>query len=199
MSDPSGAGNTFAIPAAEYPGGFVFYKMCEAGLLQGLSPDIDVTKDWRLVIIDDDERRENFLKKHPERKLTLQFRHVSDDFARMLAKIGYGQILTALDPGDFNPICVPYILGHKTNVSYVVGGSMGDPEPDANNGYILKTGGFGTDDRITLIAEIRLLANTSAPAYHVVVGEVIGRDNVERILAKLGDIVITSVEAVTAT
>ena len=108
---------------AEYPAGFVFYKMCQAGLLQGLPEDVDVSSKWQLAVIDDDKRRKLFLARYPKRKLTLSFRHVPHDFGRLLAKIGYGQVLTQLDPGDFRPICIPYILGQKDNVSHVVGGT----------------------------------------------------------------------------
>ena len=141
------------------------------------------------MIIDDDTRRKNFLAKHPAKKLSLNFRHVPHDFGRLMAKIGYGQVLTQLDPGDFRPICVPYILGYKANVSYVVGGTFKEQVPERNNGYSLMTVGFGSADRLMLVALVRLLANTSAPAYHVVVGDVIGADRVERIIQKLGIII----------
>lgn len=74
MADPDGFGGRVAIPAAEYPAGFVFYKMCQAGLLQGLPEDLDVSSKWQLVVIDDDKRRKEFLAKYPKRKLTLSFR-----------------------------------------------------------------------------------------------------------------------------
>ena len=194
MPDPSGSGEELAILAADYPAGFVFYKMCQAGLLQGLPADVDVSRNWQFVVIDDDRRRENFLTKHPTRKLSLRFRHVPYEFGRLLAKIGYGHVLTQLDPGDFHPICVPYILGHRANVSYVVGGTFEDQAPEPDNGYSLGTAGFGSVERIMLVALVRLMANTCAPAYHVVVGDVVGSDRVERIMQRLG-ITIDEVES----
>lgn len=186
MLDQSGRGKELFIPAAEYPAGFVFYKMCQAGLLQGLPADVDVSSRWQLVVIDDDQRKKNFLTKYPTRKLSLSFRHVPQDFGRLLAKIGYGHVLTELDPVDFRPICVPYILGHKANVSYVVGGTFEEQVPERDNGYSLRTAGFGSANRLMLVALVRLLSNTYAPAYHVVVGDVSGTDRVERIMEKLG-------------
>ncbi len=187
MPDPHGRGR-LAIPAAEYPAGFLFYTMGQAGLLQGLPPDVDVSSSWRLVIIDDHQRKVDFLAKYPTSNLTLRFRHVPQDFGRLLAKVGYGHILTELDLGDFRPICVPYILGHKANISYVVGGTSDEQVPEPDNGYSLRTVGFGSDKRLILVALVRLLANTHAPAYHVVVGDVAGYDSVERILKKLGPV-----------
>ena len=172
-----------------YPAGFVFYKMCQAGMLQGLTEDIDVSKSWQFVVIDDDRRRKSFLEKNPNSKLTLSFRNVPQDFGRTLAKIGYGHVLTELNLEDFRPICVPYILGYKANVSHIVGGSLDDQAPEPGNGYSMRTVGFGTAYRIVLVALIRLLANTSAPAYHVVVGDVVGFDRVKRIIRRPGIIV----------
>ena len=185
IADPHDQLKSLIVPAAEYPAGFVFYKMGKAGLLQGLPDNIDLSEMWTMVVVDDDTRRRNFLEKHPG-KLTIKFRHVPDAFGRLLAKIGYGQILTALDLGDFRPICLPYITGEKVNVSYVVGGSMDDHEPEPDNGYSLSTAGFGSSNRLMLVAIVRLYANTHSPVYHVVVGDVAGPENVERVIRKLG-------------
>ncbi len=95
-------------------------------------------------------------------------------------------MLTQLDPGDFRPICLPYIAGQKANVSYVVGGTLEDQVPEPENGYSLSTVVFGSFFRLMLIALIRLYENTYSPAYHVVVGDVAGAENVERIMQKLG-------------
>jgi hypothetical protein len=102
--------------------------MCQAGLLQGMPEAVDLSKSWQLVMIDDDRRMQNFLKKCP-RKPVIKFQHVPDAFGRLLAKIGYGQVLTELDPGDFRPICLPYITGKKDNVSYVVASAAPRPPP----------------------------------------------------------------------
>lgn len=185
MPDPHDRRKGLKVPAWEYPAGLVFYKMCQAGLLQGMPEAVDLSKIWKLVMIDDYKRRQDFLKKHP-RKLVIKFRHVPDAFGRLLAKIGYGQVLTELDPGDFRPICLPYITGKKENVSYVVGGTLEEQVPEPENGYSLSTVGFGNPHKLMLIALIRLYANTCSPAYHVVVGDVAGAENVERITRKLG-------------
>ena len=71
MPNPTGRGKGLAIPAAEYPAGFVFYKMCQAGLLQGLPPGTDLSGTWQPVVIDDDRRRGDFQKKHPTTPLML--------------------------------------------------------------------------------------------------------------------------------
>ena len=134
MPDSSGRGRGLTIPAEEFPAGFVFYNMCQAGILQGLAPDVDVSGTWKLMVIDDDQRRTEYQKKHPSLPLTLRFQHVPKDFGRLLAKVGYGHMLTQLDPGDFRPLCVPYILGQESNVSHLVGGTFDDQVPQPGNG-----------------------------------------------------------------
>jgi hypothetical protein len=132
MVDATDTTNRVKVRAEEHPGGLVFYKMDRAGLLEGLPEDVDVSRSWQLVVIDDEKRRTAFLEQHKSR-LTLKYRHVPQDFGRMLAKIGYGQVLTTLDPTDFRPICVPYILGNKANVSFVVGGGLKDQVPEQSS------------------------------------------------------------------
>jgi hypothetical protein len=160
--------------------------MGSAGLLQGFPETVDLSGAWQFVVIADDERRRKFFEQHLGRKLSLWFRHVPDAFGRLLAKIGYCQISTTLDPGDFRPICLPCITGVKSNVSYVVGGTLNDQKPEPGNGYSLSAVGFGSTDGFMLIALIRLYANTHPPAYHVVVGDVAGTENVGLIAQKQG-------------
>jgi hypothetical protein len=185
MSDATDPAKQLVIPAADYPTGLVFYKMPPAGLLQGMPEAVDISSIWELVMIDDDKRRETFLQQYPG-KLVLRFRHVPEAFGRLLAKIGYCQVLITFHPNDFRPICLPYILGKKTNISYVVGGTFAAQAPEHENGYSLTTAIFGGPQRIMLMALIRLYANTHSPSYHVVVGDVAGADNVDMVVRKLG-------------
>ena len=182
MSDPVEYSRKHLIPAAEYPAGFIFYKMGTCGFFRGLPETTDISGSWQMVVIDDDARRNAFFKKHG-RHAVLTFRHVPDAFGRLLAKIGYCQVLTALDLGDFRPLVLPYITGEKKNVSYVVGSRDGVPEPD--NGYRLTTLHSGHAEKMILMAEVRLYANTHAPTYGVVVGDVSGPEEVRRVRDKL--------------
>lgn len=185
IPDPHDRTKSLTVPASEYPAGLVFYKMCQAGLLQGRPETIDLSNSWQPVVIDDEKRRQKFLEKHPG-KLVLKFRHVPGAFGQLLAKISYGQVLTTLDPRDFRAICLPYITGDKTNLSYIVGGTLEDQRPEPEIGYSLSTVVFGNANMLMLVALIRLYANTHSPAYHVVVGDVAGTENVEHIMQKLG-------------
>jgi hypothetical protein len=182
-TDPNDRSRVLSIPASEYPGGFVFYKMGKAGLLQGLPEALDLSAAWQLVVVSDDKRRNDYHEKHPG-KVTLRFRHVPDAFGRLLCKIAYCQVLTSLDLGDFRPLCLQFITGARTNLSFIVGSSEGKPEPE--NGYSLDTMAFGSGSKVMLVAQVRLYANTGAPTYHVVIGDVTGEENVSRVVRKLG-------------
>lgn len=177
-------GGKITIPFREYPAPMVFYLMRTAGALLGLPEDIDLSGAWQFRAAVDKERIKAFEDKYPGR-LTAKFRHVPESFGRLIAKIGYGQILCSLAPSDFQSVCLPYILGQKNNVSYVVGGRWSLPEPTPGIGYSLSSHFIGTAHRGLLIAEIRMVANWQTPVYHVVVGTVSGADQVAGALAKL--------------
>lgn len=184
MLDDTGRGFK-KIPSGEYPAGFVFYKMGPCGFLQGLPESKDISSSWQFVVVDDEERRENFIKKYGKH-LAIRFRHVPDDFARMLAKIAYCQVLTRLDPGEFYPLILPYIMGTKKNPSYLVGSVDGVPE--AGNGYRLTTMYGEHGQNLILMAEVRLYANSPAPTYQVVVGYVSGSDASKRVIDKISQV-----------
>ena len=80
-------------------------------------------------------------------------------------------------------------MGDRKNPSYVVGGTFEIAEPE-NVGYRLSTFGFGSPDRLMLVAGIRLFANAGTPTYHVVVGDVLGIGNVATVLKKIGEIIV---------
>ena len=65
ISHPDDPAKKVTVPAGEYPAGLVFYKMSQAGLLQGMPETIDISSSWQMVVIDDDKRRQRFLERHP--------------------------------------------------------------------------------------------------------------------------------------
>jgi hypothetical protein len=183
------------VPYADYPAPMAFYKMGRSGLLEGMPATVDLSGSWQIVCVTDNEKAKKFEERFGV-PLTGRFRHMPESFARLLAKVGYCHFLCTLDPGDFRPICLPYIMG-RANPSYVVGGSFDIAAPE-EVGYRLSTCGFVADTRLMLVAEIRLFANAGTPTYHVVVGDVIGADNVAKVLAKIGEIVILPTQSSTA-
>ena len=181
LADPAHPAKQVKVPYADYPAPMMFYKMGRAGLLEGLPDTVDISNAWQMVA-PDDGRAKAFQQKFGV-PLTATVRHMPESFARLLAKIGYCNLLTILDPGDFRPICLPYILGERKNPSHVVGGTFEIAERETV-GYRLSTFGFGTPERLMLVAEIRLFANAGTPTYHVVVGDVIENEKIAAMLTK---------------
>ncbi|WP_229256011.1 hypothetical protein [Duganella fentianensis] len=172
------------IPMGRYPGVFIFYQMGRAGLLLGQSNAVDSSAAWSLQAVVDDARLTALHREHPGR-VTAQFRHLPTSFARMLAKIGYCQILTSLDPGDFDALCLPYILGAEKNLSHIIGARASIEAPEPGIGYSLRSNLFGDDELCFVVAEIRLFSAAHTPTYHVVVGQASGPANVELVSQKL--------------
>jgi hypothetical protein len=184
LQDPSERDPPIVLPSPQYPAPMIFYYMSRAGLLRGDAETIDHSPQWILKAIVDEGRLQNLEAAYPGR-LIAQFRHVPDAFGRLLAKVAYCQVLTSLAPHDFEPICLPYILGEKHNLSYIVGArtTLEDPEPGI--GYRLNSNRFGTRSKQVLVAELRLIANSQTSTYHVVVGFVHGEDKVSHVVERL--------------
>ena len=158
--------------------------MPPAGILLGHPLNVDQSVLWQLVMVCDPEKAKAFEQKWGI-KLQAKFKHVPDDFARLLIKIAYGQILTSLGPDEFNPICLPYLLNSGMNNSYIVGGRWDCPPVMDGVGYSMGTNFIRFPDRLLLIAEIRLFANCMTPVYHVVVGDVVGSEAVANAMLKI--------------
>jgi hypothetical protein len=185
LSDPDNRARRVKVPYSEYPAPMFFYRMYRAGLLAGIPETIDTSSDWQFVAIHDDPKAKEFMKRFGM-KVPAKIRHVPASFARLLAKIGYCHTLCSLDLGEFRPLCLPYILGQKRNLSYIVGGAFDIAPPVPGKGYMLNTVGRIDADRLLLIAEIRLFANLHTPTYHVVIGDVYGNKNIAAALKKSG-------------
>jgi hypothetical protein len=188
LTDPTNPARRVKVPYAEYPAAMVFYKMGGAGLLEGMPDTVDLSTQWQLVAVADNAKANAFQETFGV-PLTAKFRHLPESFARLLAKVGYCHFLTVLEPGDFRPICLPYIMGARKNPSYVVGGTFEIAEAETV-GYRLSTVGFGSLNRLMLVAEIRLFSNAATPTHHVVVGDVFGTDSVAAVLKKIGEITV---------
>lgn len=184
IPDGVNIGRVQAVPNEEVPAVFAFYKMPPAGTLLGLNETVDTLPSWTMAAIADSKRQAQFEQKY-NFKPAVGFRHQPTEFGQLLLKIGYGQALTHLDCRDFEAICVPYILGEKSNVSWLVGTNMQESEALPDFGYSLRTKALGTTELLYIISEVKLWANTLMPWYHVVVGRVQGRDNVGHVIDKL--------------
>lgn len=76
-------------------------------------------------------------------------------------------------------------MGEKENHSFIVGSRKSIPEPQKGLGYSMSTISYGTSEYIILMAEIRIIADNHTPVYHVLVGDVSGRENVKNVRQKM--------------
>lgn len=192
MTNPDSRDSKIKVPTSEYSAAFIFYEMPPPGILQGLAEDVDVSNSWKMKVIDDEQRRTEFLKKF-EGKLTIKFLHSPQAFGQLLCKIAYCHLLSELDLDDFKAICLPYIMGEKQNISHIVGGTDEVAEPTPGIGYSLNTSGLISNNKLLIIVKVRLYANTYAPQYQVVTGEVEGDLNIRNVLKKFGPLTITPI------
>lgn len=184
VRDANNPSKTLQVPVNEYPAAMVFYRMHSAGILDGFPENLDSSKQWEFTTICDRQKIDRYVEKYGQEP-TAKFRHVPDSFARLLAKVAYGQVLCSLDPDDFRPICLPYILGEKKNPSHVVGGRWSYPDIQPGIGYELRTNCVNFLDKLLIVVEIQFLPNCQTPVYHVLVGDVSGTSEVTRVLGKI--------------
>ena len=170
---------------ADLPAAMIFYKMPNAGVLSKIDENFDGSIFWKLYGVSDDCKQLSFKEKY-DFEPVLSFSHHPQEFGQLLLKIGYGQILTNQNCEDFDPLCLPYILGQKTNVSWLVGCEDKESIPIPNIGYSMRTSVIGYSDSLLLIAHIKLWAHMDMPWYHAVIGRVTGASNMARVVEKLG-------------
>ncbi len=172
------------VPIQDHPAPLVMYKCLRAGVLDNVPKSIDTSCNWQFSVIQDDREMEKFQDKYGK-DVTFSFRHVPDQFARTLAKIGYSYAIANIGMEVFKPLAPDLILGREKNLSYLVGGNfeLSPPIPDA--GHILRLGIEGTVQRAFITVDIRLFASCPTPDYQVVVGEVSGLNNINFLIEKI--------------
>jgi hypothetical protein len=149
------------------------YKCLTAGILQGLPPTVDTAGQWQIVGVADQVELDAFGAKYGK-GVTYSFRHVPEQFARTLAKIGHCYAVATFGLDAFQPLAVDTALGRTKNLTYVVGGSF-DIEPAVPDAGHLLNAEIATDGFVSQITVgIRLFASAATPSYHVVVGTAAG-------------------------
>ena len=185
-----GEGPPPEIPAGDYPAMILFYKMVPPGILQDLAPDADLVSRWSIYTLNDKKRRDSFVRKYPHLKAIDYARNRPYDFGRLMAKIAYGYVVTKIDIGDIDPICLPYILGQKTNITYIVGDDEDDTYrvglPYVSHQLSIEGDYDPTLERLLVIANVRLFSDADVPTYKVVVGQVCGHTKANRVIKKAG-------------
>lgn len=102
----------------------------------------------------------------------LPVRYDQKSIARMVAKIAHGLTVEWLGLDGFTPYLPPMILGHSQDLGRWVGSpsaSLFDEAPDRGHRFRVGT----LDDSPLLIAGVHVFADSGAPEYLVVVGQML--------------------------
>lgn len=150
-------------------------------VLCGQIHDFEFSDMWKIVGLTDDAQLQKFYQKFPNYEY--RYKHIFNEWSRLLAKIGYSYIVAEVGLYNFEQIGITdFIRGEKKTNSQFVGGLVDIPEPYIEKGHNLSWGVTGRSDYIFLISELRLFQNCKSPVYTVVGGKVQGQKRVREFL-----------------
>jgi hypothetical protein len=170
--DAHGKKKKVLIPAGEIPAVAMLYKFGRANILEG-RPPFDPTFIWEPVPYCDNAELQRAQAEYGWDG-RLKCRMVPEQFAKMLAKIGYSYAIAEVGFAAFDPLCLDIIRGKAKNYSYVVGGSFElKRAPDSTSDHFIALGMIDQPHRPKLvIVHIRLFQQMGTPHHYVVVGRV---------------------------
>lgn len=167
---PDGSRGTARVPMEEVPTRLFIYKFDHPTFLRGMSSDIEDFKWLPYAILGSEEMKAFAAKYHWDSKVSVKM--VPVEFARMLAKIAYAQVVGEFGLGGFDaaPTLLDVILCRTSNVSYLVGGDWELPPPDPAGLHIISLCVVHDSGQVLITTEIRLFPAFDMPLYRVVVG-----------------------------
>lgn len=187
---PDGSSGRIRIPIEEMPATAWLYRFGQANILKG-RPPFDPTFDWLPVPLSDGRDLKLAMEKY-NWDGRLNIRTVPEQYARMLAKIGYGYAVAELGLEGFEPLCLDIVLNKPAICSYLVGGSWTlKDKPETSGDHFIAIGQASSAIANPLVVVfIRLFQQMQgAPHHHVVVGRLKTREQIDqmtRYLAKHG-------------
>lgn len=185
---PDGSRGRATIPIDEMPATAWLYKFGPANILKG-KPPFDPTFEWLLVALADTKDLKHATDKYGwdgEAKA----RTVPEQYARLLAKIGYAYAVAELGLNAFKPLCLDIVLGRPANCGYLVGGSWTLKETaETTSDHLISIGrATSTVGPSLVVVLIRLFQQMrGAPHHHVVVGSLETDEQVAAMAKYLAD------------
>lgn len=164
-------GSPLKVPVSDYSAPTPLYLFGQARILSGLPHGTDHLR-WTIKMLLDHDSEIAMKAKYPDWDGAHIFKTRPHEFARLIAKIGYGYATAELGSATFDPLVTDIIRGNSDDYFYTVGGSH-DIGPATKGGdhkmnihMLVKDGG------ILVIVDIRLFSQAETPDYHVVVGRI---------------------------
>jgi len=176
-------GDEIEVPFSEFPAPTYMLKCTEAGILNDISPNADMSFLWQIIMLTDNKNLDDFTTKYGT-EVTYRFRHSPQQFAQTLAKIAHSYVMAYWGKFEFEKLALDLILGRSNNLSYVVGGSLEISPSIPGAGHLLDIS-VSTDfgmNVLLIIVNIRLFASSDTPNYHVVVGRVRDKNIIQEII-----------------
>ncbi len=165
-------GTQMKIPISEYACPVPCYLFKEARIFTKEERGDDNFR-WTMRIYSDEKDDATMKKKYPLWDGNYNIFTRPFIFARMLAKIGFSFAVAEYGLDNFNDNISNIVLGYNDDVLYNVGSNMDVERPLLGSSHILEMYIFHDGKSCPLlVVEIKLLAETSSPRYHVVVGDI---------------------------
>jgi hypothetical protein len=166
-----GTRGTVQVPVDEHPTMIFPYKFDQPTLLRGLPPDVEDFRWVPVSVFSKAELDAFIVKYHWDRQTAVKM--VPEEFARMIAKIGYSFAVAEFGARSFRPLpqILDIILGRTKNVGYAVGGDWDIPPPDPKGIHVLTPSVLIKPAGAWIVIEIRLFPAFETPQHRAVVGE----------------------------
>lgn len=164
-------GSLLRIPVRDYSSPTPLYLFNEARILSGLPFGSDHLR-WTMKVLTDHDAEIALKAKYPEWDERHRIKTRPHEFARLIAKIGFGYAAAELGPDTFDPIVTDIILGRSNDYFFAVGGKP-EIEPAIPGGdHITQIHLLVQNGAMLVIVNVRLFSQTTTPTYHAVVGRI---------------------------
>lgn len=168
-------GSLLKIPISDYSSPVPMYLFSEARIFTDAPRIFDTGNgpQWDVKFYTDHDAELEMKKKYPEWSGVHRLKMRPFEFARMLAKIAYSYVAAEYGLGFFKPYVLDVIFGRSDDCFKFVGGKFDILDAIQDGDHITNISIlFRSSFQAFLIVEIRLFSQIKSPAYHVVVGEI---------------------------
>ena len=169
-------GGRIKVPANEYTAPVPLYRFATARILSGSQP-IPNSQAWTIpAVLSDGDEEVRLQRRYPLWNGEHSIRPEPYQFARFIAKIGYGFAVAEVGLHCFRPLVRGIILGRSDDYFHFVGSAPREPPasgwPRGGKHHFGITIRFVQDSIGLVVVDVKLFAEAGTPVYHAVVGEI---------------------------
>lgn len=165
-------GSPIRVPIQDYSCPVPAYQFKTARILDDSNRGDD-NKHWTMAMYADTDEEANMRIKFPAWNGQHNIRAQPYQFARLLAKIAYGRVVSEYGLDGFKPLVLDIILGKSDDYFYTVGGEIGiQPRVEGGDHILDIEVHIQKESRALIVVYMRLFSQIESPHYRVVVGEI---------------------------